>query len=84
MVVQSWLRMPAFTWLETLWSKPGWVYSGKITHQVQDRWHVPGKDSTVEGSSMKSVLDLFVYLVTYSTEWDLNTSAQLQKCVCVS
>lgn len=73
MSVEDWLRIPAFTWLETLWSKPRWAYGGRITHQAQDRWHALGKGSTVGGSSVESVflqlvLDLFAYLVAYLTE----------------
>lgn len=73
MSVESWQRMPAFTWLETLWSKLGWVYSGRITHQFQDRLHASGNGSIIVGSSVESVflqlfLDLFTYLVAYLTE----------------
>lgn len=46
--------MLALEWLETLESNPGWEYGGRIIHQVQDRWHGPGKGSTAGGSSVES------------------------------
>lgn len=73
MSMEGWLRMSAFIWLETLSSKPGWVYGSRITHQVQDRWHALGKGSTLGGSSVAYLVAYLVAclvacLVAYLTE----------------